>query len=502
VKPDPTSPSAELPSRRAFLAAAGAATLGVRVVAHAEPRPLVPLLDPTAESAARIAAAIRRREISSVEVLDAVLARIDRVNPSLNAVVKLDRDRARESAKAADRERPGTDRPLHGVPITIKDSFDTAGIITTGGTWGRREHVPTEDATVVARLRKAGAIVIGKTNTPELTAGAETNNAVYGRSSNPYDVTRTPGGSSGGGGAIIAAGGSPFDVGTDTSGSIRLPAHFCGIAGLKPTNGRLSRAGHILGPEGTIQGITQPGPMARRVEDLTLGMQVLTGPDPRDPFIIPMPLRDPALVKLRGLRVAVFTDNGVVTPVAPIIATVNEAAAALRSAGAQVTEARPEGLALAYESAFALMSGDGGATLLRVLDQWGTDAAHSEVRTSLEQAKPMPVGEFTALLERVDRARAAMLPFLDRFDLIVSPPNVELAVPHGTNRDRLYAGLSYTVVYNVAGWPAGVVRGGTSPEGLPVGVQVIAPPWREDLVLAALSHLESTLGGWKAPRIG
>jgi len=489
------------PNRREFVAAASAATLGTRIIAHADARPAAALVDPTVDSATRLGLAIRRREISSVEALDAILARIDAINPKINAVVALDRERARDAARNADKQRAPADRPLHGVPITIKDSFDTAGIVSTGGTWGRRGYIPKEDATVVARLRKAGAIILGKTNTPELTAGAETNNKVYGRSKNPYDVTRTPGGSSGGAGAIIAAGGSPFDVGTDTSGSIRLPAHFCGIAGLKPTSGRLSRAGHILGPEGTLQGITQSGPMARRVEDLALGLKVMTGPDPADPFVIPMALRDPAAVNLRGLRVAVYTDNGVVTPVSEIIAAVKESAAALRNAGAEVSEARPDGLAQAAESAFALMTGDGGATLIRVLEKWGTDSANSEVRASLEQLTPMPTGEFTALLERVDRAREAMLPFLDRFDLIVSPVNVELAVPLGTAPARVYPGLSYTVPYNLSGWPAGVVRAGANPDGLPIGVQVIAAPWREDLVIAALTRLESALGGWKAPHL-
>ncbi len=359
--------------------------------------------------------------------------------------------------------------------------------------------MPAADATIVARLRKAGAIILGKTNTPELTAGAETDNAVYGRTSNPYDLSRTCGGSSGGSAAILAAGGSPFDIGTDTSGSIRLPAHFCGIVGLKPTAGRLSRAGHILGPEGSIQAITQPGPMARRVEDLALGLRIMTGPDPRDPFLVPMPLRDPAAVSFRGLRVATFADNGVITPVAEIQAATRRAADLLRSAGAQVVEARPEGLDVAYESAFALMAADGGATLLRVLDQAGTDTAHSEVRTRLAGATAMTSSDFTALLERLDRARASMLAFLERFDLIVSPVNAELAVLHGTATARVYPGLSYTVPYNVAGWPAGVVPVGASTSGLPVGVQVIAGPWREDRVLAALAYLERELGGWQPP---
>jgi len=483
------------PDRRHFLAVTVAVALGhrlpIRAALGAAP------IDPIADSAVRLAAAIRSRQISSTELLDALLVRIDAVNPRLNAVVQLDRDGARRAARAADRVPRTARGPLHGVPITIKDSFDTAGIISTGGTWGRRQYVPAADATIVNRLRKAGAIILGKTNTPELTAGAETNNQVYGRTANPYDLTRTCGGSSGGSAAILAAGGSPFDIGTDTSGSIRLPAHFCGIAGLKPTGGRLSRVGHVLGPEGSIQAITQPGPMARRVEDLVLGLRIMTGPDAGDPYVVPMPLRDPALVSLRGLRVATFTDNGVITPVAEIQAATQRAADLLRSAGATVVEARPEGLEPAYQGAFTLMSADGGATLLRVLDLAGTDSVHSELRTRLAAATAMPSGEFTALLERLDRARAAMLAFLDRFDLIVSPVNAELAVLHGTATERVYPGLSYTVPYNVAGWPAGVVRVGTSRSGLPIGVQVIAGPWREDRVLAVLSHLERELGGWQ-----
>ena len=459
----------------------------------------MPPLDPTEASALRLGTAIRRREISAVEVLDAILARIDKVNPTINAVVQVDRERARESAKAADRERAGPEKPLHGVAVTIKDSFDTAGIISTGGTWGRRAYVPPEDATVVARLRKAGAIILGKTNTPELTAGGETDNEVYGRTSNPYDPSRTCGGSSGGAAAIIAAGGSPFDCGNDTAGSIRLPAHFCGIAGLRPTNGRISRAGHITGPEGILQSITASGPMSRHVEDLTLGLQVLTGPDSRDPFMVPMPLYDPAAVTLRELRVAVFTDNGVISPTPEIARAVTDSAAALRSAGATVTEARPEGFADASQAGFRMMTGDGAATLLRIMDRWGTDKEHSDVRVGLERAPAMPTAEFTALLEKIDAARLAMRAFIDRFDLIICPVNVEAAVAHGTTGERVVPGASYTLPYSVAAWPTGVVRVSTTATGLPIGVQVAAGPWREDRVLAALAHLEKAFGGWKAP---
>jgi amidase len=455
--------------------------------------------DPTEASALQIAAAIRRREISAVEVLDAILARIDQVNPVINAVVQLDRDRAREAAQASDRERAGAEKPFHGVPVTIKDSFDTAGIISTGGTWGRRAYVPPQDATVVARLRQAGAIILGKTNTPELTAGGETDNQVYGRTSNPYDASRTCGGSSGGAAAIIAAGGSPFDCGNDTAGSIRLPAHFCGIAGLRPTSGRISRAGHITGPEGILQSITASGPMSRHVEDLALGLQVLTGPDSRDPFMVPMPLYDPAAVNLRELRVAVFTDNGVIAPSPGIARAVTDAAAALRSAGATVTEARPDSFAEASQAGFRMMTGDGAATLLRIMDRWGTDKEHSDLRAGLERAPAMPAGEFTALLERVDAARLAMRPFIDRFDLILCPVNVEAAVPHGTTAERVVPGASYTLPFSVAAWPTGVVRVAATASGLPIGVQVAAAPWREDRVIATLRELERAFGGWKPP---
>ena len=201
-------------------------------------------------SASSLAGMIRERRVAAVEVVAALLSRIEQVNGELNAVVQLAAQRARTEAEAADAQlaRGETRGPLHGVPITIKDSLDTAGIVSTGGTTGRREFVPDHDATVVRRLRDAGAIVLGKTNTPELTLarGFETDNEVYGRTNNPFDVARTSGGSSGGAAAIIAAGGSPLDIGSDTGGSIRVPAHCCGITGLRPTSGRVPRTGHIV----------------------------------------------------------------------------------------------------------------------------------------------------------------------------------------------------------------------------------------------------------------
>ncbi|HET9436436.1 MAG TPA: amidase family protein, partial [Candidatus Limnocylindrales bacterium] len=221
-----------------------------------------------------------------------------------------------EAATRADTALRRGDRvgPIHGVPFTAKDSLDTAGVTTTAGTIGWRDRVPDRDATVVARLKAAGAILLGKTNTPEFTWSDETDNDVYGRTSNPYDLERTPGGSSGGAAAIVAAAGSPFDVGSDTGDSIRQPAHVCGVAGLKPTSGRIPRTGHWPGYAGYFQSFTQLGPIARRVEDLELLLPILAGPDGIDPHVVPAPLGDAGRVAMRGLRVVMFGDNGIRTP--------------------------------------------------------------------------------------------------------------------------------------------------------------------------------------------
>src|SRR6266498_5062215 len=259
-------------------------------------------------SASELARLIRSRSISSEELVRAYLARIFEVNPRLNAVCQIDEKGALAAAREADAalKRGGEVGKLHGIPITIKDSFDTKGIVSTGGTEGRRAFVPEKDATVVARLRAAGAIVLGKTNTPELTLSYDTENLIYGRTHNPYDLARTPGGSSGGAAAILAVGGSPLDIGSDTAGSIRIPAHFCGVAGLKPTFGRVSRAGHILPASGVAGRRTHVGPMARFVEDLVLALSIISGPDGEDPEVEAVAIEDPGTVVVSALRVGYF----------------------------------------------------------------------------------------------------------------------------------------------------------------------------------------------------
>jgi amidase len=457
-------------------------------------------LELTTISAARLAVAIRRREISCVEVVEAYLRRLEKLNPILNAAVQIDADRSRAAAAAADRalRERGRVGPLHGVPITVKDSFDTAGIITTAGTTGRRTFVPPRDATAVARLRAAGAIILGKTNTPELTLSYETDNLVYGRTSNPYDVSRTPGGSSGGAAAAVAAGLSPLDICSDTGGSIRVPSHFCGITGLKPTSGRIPRTGHIISWGGVFQPFTQPGPLARYVEDLALVFPILAGPDGRDPWISPAPLGDPTAVLVRKLRVRFHGDNGIRKPDPACVESVQSAAKALAAAGCAVEEYRPAELAATYDLGNRLWRAAGSATVKRLLVASGTTEVSPPLRAWLNAPTSAPAEDWTALLEQFDGARSRMLGFFDGCDAILCPPSAYTPLKHGaTQREDLDSGFSYSEVFNYLGWPAAVVRCGTTESGLPVGVQIVSSPWREDIVLALARTLESALGGWR-----
>ncbi len=452
-------------------------------------------------SATALAKAIRTKEVCSLEVVDAYLRRIEAVNPQLNAVVQVGANAARDQARAADAAlaRGEVKGPLHGVPVTIKDSLDTAGVISTGGTTGRRSFVPAQDATVVARMRAAGAILLGKTNTPELTLSIETDNLIYGQTNNPYDLSRTPGGSSGGAAAIIAAGGSPLDLGSDTGGSIRQPAHYCGVAGIKPTSGRVPRTGHIISFDvGALEMLTQIGPMARFVEDLILTLPIIAGVDWRDPAVIPMPLGDPRRVELKGLRAAFYTDNGVASPTPETVETVRAAASALSDAGAPVEEDRPAEVQGAVGMWMELAMADGAAWVRRLLQTAGTSEIHPILKKRFLEREAISSAEFSELLTRWGRMRGGMMAFMEKYDVMMCPVNAYPAMPHGAVYDKA-DGWSYTRIYNLTGWPVAVVRGGTSPEGLPIGVQIVARPWREDVALAVAQHLERALGGWQRP---
>ena len=456
-------------------------------------------------SAKSMAQAVRDKEVSAVELVEAHLGRIEEVNPALNAVVQLAAERARAVAVEADAAlaRGESKGALHGVPFTLKDSIDTEGIITTGGTLGRKDFVPDADATVTARLRAAGGILLGKTNTPELTYAGETDNLVYGRTNNPFDLSRAPGGSSGGAGAIVCCGGAAFDIGSDTGGSVRGPAHYCGITGIKPNSGRVPRTGHIVPHSfGAVDSLTQNGPMARYVEDLALILSIISGPDWDDPHIVPMPLGNPADVDISGLRVAFYTDNGLRVPTDEIVAAVRSAANALEDAGCLVEEDLPRAIPDNPDINNRLSQGDGQAGARRLLAKYGTTETHEWMTRLLEKASEnmVSVGEYTAALEQVDAYRSAMLGFMENYDVIVCPVSAFAALPHGESMtDENRSGINYTATYNITGWPSTVVRGGTSPDGLPIGVQVVARPWREDVSLAVAQYLEGALGGWQRP---
>jgi amidase len=422
----------------------------------------------TDRSATELAALIRNRDLSAVEVIDAHLALIDRLNPTINAVVSVAPD-AREQARRRDLvlARGGDIGPLHGVPFSAKDIIETADLPTTLGMRELADNRPERDATVVARMRAAGGILIGKTNCPAGGSGGETANELFGRTRNPYNHERSPGGSSGGEAAAIAGGMSACGLGSDSGGSLRMPAHFCGIATLKPTAGRIPMTG-VLDEDGRLGPMsdprTQPGPMARRADDLVLMTRVLAGPDGRDAGAMPIELGDADAVELRGLRVAVHVADGNGTPDAGTERALRAAADALAEAGAMVVDRSPP---------------PGGHELTeRVWESYGDE---------------MSASQLYSVLRAWDAYRTRMLDFLEEVDLILSPVASHPAVLPG---GLIY--WRYTTPYSLTGWPCAVVRAGSS-GNLPVGVQLVAGPWQDHVALAAAGCMEDALGGWQPP---
>jgi amidase len=461
--------------------------------------------DITMKSAAELASAIRSKQLSSKSVVEAHLEQIAKVNPKLNAVVQLTAEAARKEADQADAAlaRGDVKGPLHGVPVTIKDTLETTGVICTGGTKGRANYVPTADATAVGRLHAAGAIILGKTNVPELAGAIETDNLVYGRTNNPYDLARTPGGSSGGESAIVAACGSPLGLGTDAGGSIRIPAHFCGLAAIKPTSGRVPRTGQFPMPMGARNAVFHVSLIARKVDDLALALPIISGPDFRDHSIVDMPLFDPKAVTLNGLKVAYFDDDGAASPTKEIAAAVHDCAKAFTDAGVKIEEKRPPDAAKAATVYHDMSRGDGGAGTRAFLKSIGSDPIsplfEQALATSASPAFATTTDAFAAFV-RWDAFRNSMLRFIENYDAILSPVAPFPALLHGTSfEEQNRRGFGYAQMHNLTGWPSATVRVGTSPEGLPLNVQVAARPWREDVALALVRHLEQTFGGWKKP---
>ncbi|WP_439483263.1 amidase [Cyclobacterium plantarum] len=463
--------------------------------------------DVKSASVVQMAQMIRDKEISSVELVNIMYSRIEEVNPQINAVVLTCKERALMEAQKADEMLGKGDLmgALHGVPMTIKDSLDTAGVLSTGGTLGRKDHIPSQDATIVARLRSQGAILLGKTNTPEFTLSGTTANLIYGMTSNPYKEGYSPGGSSGGAAAIVATGGSPFDIGSDFGGSIRGPAHFNGIAGMKPTTGLVPRTGHIVDYGGLFDAYQVLGPMARYVEDLKLILPIIMGPDQIDAAIHPVPWTDPDTVQIKDLKYAWFVAHGSTKDCSmETVAAITRAVASLETAGIQVKEDAPiKDFQEAEEVRYQLSSADGRAWVGRLTEKYGTKQTHPLLRLP-DPSTAIPSVDFTEMVEKLDACRSKLLQWMHNYDIVICPVHFDGAAPNPTvfeRSSRSADDYGYMGIFNLTGWPAAVVRAGTSKEGLPIGVQIVGQPFQDHKVLAVAQFLEKELGGWQAPPI-
>jgi Asp-tRNA(Asn)/Glu-tRNA(Gln) amidotransferase A subunit family amidase len=463
-------------------------------------------------SAREMAQQVRQKKISPVELVQAHLDRITRVNPRLNAFVTVDGERALAQARLAEAavQRGETLGPLHGVPVTIKSSADVAGLRAPCGTRLRATYVATMDAPLVARLRRADAIILGNTNVPEFLMAYETDNLLQGRTNNPWDLARTPGGSSGGEAAAIAAGCSAAGVGSDGGGSIRVPAHFSGICGLKPTPGRIPATGHFPPSTGPFALLGVVGPMARTVGDLEILLQVMAGPDAGDPSSAAVPLEWPDKQELCGLRIGYFEDDGQAAVTAETRAAVQRAAGALQRQGFAVEQFRPDGLEEAHRAWWVLF-GHAGGVLLRQFVAGREGEIGPIVKELLEvvAAEPplRPERLLQVLIER-DILRERFLRQMEKFLVLLCPVSTAPAFRHGEigwsadgHAATYLETMRYSQWFNLLGNPAAVVPVGYSPEGLPIGVQIVGRPWEETTVLAIAERVEEACGGWRRPPI-
>lgn len=453
---------------------------------------------------------VGEKKVSPVELAQAHLKKIGKLNPTLNAFVHVDMERvlrlAREAEDAVMRgEALG---PLHGVPISIKSSIDVAGMRSESGTRLRAGNIATQDAPLVSRLRNAGAIVLGVTNAPELLMAWETDNVLYGRTNNPWDLARTAGGSSGGESAAIAAGMSAGGVGSDGGGSIRVPAHFCGICGLKPTPGRIPSTGHFPPSGGPFALLGVVGPMARNVGDLKLLFEIIQGPDDGDACAAPVPLRWPADHEAKRLRIGYFEDDGR-TPVTPEVReAVRSAANALRGAGFQVEPFRPQGLEEARELWKKFFVKVGGI-LIDPMFAGREQEISPTLKQFLEWSAAEPELGGAGLLKawiRRDALRSEFLAQMEKYPILLCPPAAIPAFFHG---ERIWTvegkpvhyldAWSYTEWFNLLGNPAAVVPVNFTSDRLPVGVQIVGRPWEEEQVLTVAAAIERECRAWQIP---
>lgn len=460
---------------------------------------------------AEIVAGIRQKKFSPMEVLEAHLERIAELQPKLNAFVHLDGEELPKQARAAEAavmcgETLGR---LHGVPLTVKSCIDVAGWPAAAGSLMRQDYVAALDAPLVARLRAAGAILLGSTNTAEYLMAYETDNLLSGKTSNPWDLERSSGGSSGGEAAAIASGCSVAGVGSDGGGSVRVPAHFCGICGLKPTPGRIPSTGHFPAGGGAYGWIGVVGPMARTIADVRTLFEVMAGTDAGDALSAPVPIRGVMENDVRGLRVGVLESEALGTTTPETWAAVERAARILSEQGFGVEKKRLSGLERAIElwwyffgpvTADMIKKGAMGqeelmSPMLReyvVLATAGTSLTYD--------------GLLKACAER-DEIRAEILRQMNEVTVLVSPVSAGPAFRHGEGnwrggeRENYRDTMRYSQWLNLAGFPGVAVPVGVSSEGLPIGVQVLGRPYEEELVLGVAEVIERGRGAWRPPNI-
>jgi len=488
---------------------------------HAAPNVSAPL-DSGFATAGELALAIRERRLSAVEAYDLHRARIERINPALNAIV-IPNERAREQATAADAALARGEEvgPLHGVPVTIKDIYDVEGLRNTAGYPPARDNVSTTDATVTARMKAAGAVILGKTNVPLLCYDWQCDSPIFGRTNNPWDRARTPGGSTGGGAAAVAAGLSPLEIGSDAAGSIRIPSHFCGVFGLKPTEDRVSGAGHGELPgraQGGLRHLVSFGPLARSVADLRLALSIIEGPDRRHVEIPPVPRvgRAAEVPRPEGIRLA-WVDTLPHCPTSKETAeVVRTAATALGAAGCRLERVSPPSFDV--EEALATWGEINGfemgamtPTWIRLLIRHTTFLGLGRTRWTrgLRGGLGMNAGRYFQALAARDRIVATLDTFLAGFDAWMLPVSAVPAFPHmrsgksllvdGTPVPYTTAVGSYAAPFNLTGSPSVVVPAGRSETGLPIGVQLVGARWNDDRLLAVAERVSEILGRFQAP---
>ncbi|RWQ65608.1 MAG: amidase [Mesorhizobium sp.] len=454
-------------------------------------------MDLVFSSTTELAAAIRDRRISAVEALDAHLAQIDRHNRAINAVVTLDREGARQRAEKADEAQARGDAlgPLHGVPFTLKDMHQTSGMKTTVGFPPFADYVAREDSPVVLRLKAAGGVLVGKTNVATMLGDWQSDNPLFGRTNNPWDLSFTAGGSSGGAAAALCAGMTSFEVGTDMQDSIRLPAAFCGVYGLKPSEHRVSLAGAFPDPNGaprSVRLMSCIGPLARDVDDLALILAIIAGPDGSDTDLAPVPVEGMPELDLKTLRI-VFAPAFPGFPVASEIrAAVENLARELQSAGAAVEEARLPTLDLHDDLT------QGGALIGMMLE-----AAQPE-----PPEEPTPVSRWFEALGRRDQSILAWERFFEGCDALLCPVAMTTAFPHCEpgipikvdDREQSYWMLpAYGAVFNYSGHPALSLPYAQDRDGLPIGLQLVGRRWSESRLLGIARAIAPPSSGFRRP---